>query len=84
MTRIVNEVNVALTAVSANLKFINFLVSQRQGNPVSQKTAQEARPLKIKGCQQLFAVFILKPGLAIKILELTFTYVIITNRRLII
>lgn len=82
ITRIDKMVNIALTAVSVNLKLRNFLLWQRQVNPVSHKAAQEARPLKIKGCQQLFAMFILKLGLAIQILDLTFTSVITTNRRL--
>jgi len=68
----------AVTAV----RRINFLLCQRQDNPVSHKAAQEAKPFKIKGCQQLFAMFILKSGLAIQILDLSFTSVITTNRRL--
>lgn len=62
ITGTANKVNIdALTTVSER---IDFLLCQSQDHPVSHKAAHEAKPLKIKGCQQLFAMFILKHRLA--------------------
>lgn len=80
ITGTANKVNIdALTTVSER---IDFLLCQSQDHPVSHKTAQEAKPLKIKGCQRLFVMFILKHGLAIQILGLSFSSVVTTSNRL--